>query len=1058
MANPRWRFAPGLFVRPALALIALAGSIALVLWAWPRFSKPPLERFRRAALALSARPTDGRLSGWPHLKARAVTRSAADSPSPPALLRLRGIAGDTLLTSHDPHARAVAHLVAGDTTAAIEEFRRASAQSNDADFWNDYAVACLTRSDELDDPTLAIDAVAACDHALAINGAHAAAHFNRGLALNRLGLLTSAADEWKRAAAEDPGSDWAAEALQRAHDVPPNTLDAWTHAVPHIGELDPNQLDALVRAYPQQARAYGEGIAMSDWADAILAGDAVKAEQRLTLARCIGDTLRALSGEMLLHDAVLAADEATGKGTSRTLATAYTIYRGGRIAHSKQDGVKAEAELHKAEPLFASFGSPMALVSRYYAASALFAQLRTADSEALLGVLDAPALEQHSYFALAAQIGWERGLSLLAGGDVSGAIVVFEHSRSLFGRIGEQQFSATMSSFVASSYDYVSAPADAWRERRHALAILSASRDVQRTAVTLTLAASHMARLREWCRADALYGLAIDAALRGGNPGTIAIAYSRRAMVKLQNGATAETEHDLDEARRWSRALTDPRMRAQAEANIDFAEGMVSMRDDPRRAANRFGEALLYYDRAGYRVEMPRIHLERARAERAIGRVADARRELAAGIALLESERGNVRDVDLRETLFAGADELFQEAIDLALDAGERDAAFAIAETERARALLDAFAFGGDPAHRTSSPLAPSEICRALTADSAIVEYCALPHRTVAFVVRHDGIDVVPLGSKERFAEATDRLRTGADGADLASASRAASAILFEPLRRSLGGIVRIAFIRTPQVAGVPFAALYDPLHERFLLESMALVEAPSATLVISASRRALPSPSAPTLAIGASHFDTVRYPYASPLPSAEREATSAAAAHHNSMLLLGDQATREAILRELPRYAIVHFAGHGIGAAGGREAALLVAPSEGAGAAEVRTSDLARLRFDQTRLVVLAACRSGAAQGYNHAADDVALALLAAGVPSIVASSGDLDDDFALRVMPAFHRLIAAGQTPAVALRGVLLSEIRASPGGVRQYHDWTSVHLIGGSADFIDPQTKGD
>ncbi|HEX7678080.1 MAG TPA: hypothetical protein VF713_08155, partial [Thermoanaerobaculia bacterium] len=185
MANPRRRFAPGLFVRLAIALIAFAGSIALVLWAWPRISRSPLERFRRAALALPARPTDGRLSGWPHLKAKAVTRSAADSPSPPALLRLRGIAGDTLLTSHDPHARAVAHLIAGDTTAAIEEFRRASAQSNDADFWNDYAVACLTRSDELDDPTLAIDAVAACDHALAINGTHAAAHFNRGLALNR---------------------------------------------------------------------------------------------------------------------------------------------------------------------------------------------------------------------------------------------------------------------------------------------------------------------------------------------------------------------------------------------------------------------------------------------------------------------------------------------------------------------------------------------------------------------------------------------------------------------------------------------------------------------------------------------------------------------------------------------------------------------------------------------------------------------------------------------------------------------------------------------------------
>jgi len=115
------------------------------------------------------------------LKTKAITRSAADSPSPPALLRLRGIAGDTLLTSHDPHARAVAHLVAGDTTAAIEEFRRASAQSNDADFWSDYAWVSgpLRRARRSD---ACHRCRGRCDHALAINSAHAAAHFNRGLA------------------------------------------------------------------------------------------------------------------------------------------------------------------------------------------------------------------------------------------------------------------------------------------------------------------------------------------------------------------------------------------------------------------------------------------------------------------------------------------------------------------------------------------------------------------------------------------------------------------------------------------------------------------------------------------------------------------------------------------------------------------------------------------------------------------------------------------------------------------------------------------------------------
>ena len=970
-------------------------------------------------------------------------------------MRLRGIAGETLLTSRDPHDVAVARLIAGDTSAAIDTFRGASGKSNDADFWNDYAVACITRSDELDDPTLAIDAVSACDHALAIDTRNAAAHFNRGLALTRLGLLTSAADEWKRAAADDPSSPWAAEALQRAHNVPPNTLDGWTSALPHIAQLDAKQLDALVRAYPQQARTYGEGICMTEWADAILSGDSALADQRLTLARHIGDILRVFSGESLLHDSVLAADDTIRKGTSRTLAEAYTVYREGRIAHKQQSAGAAEIALRRADSLFSGTASPMALVSRYYEGSALFAQKRTAESETLLNALDAMAVDQRGYYGLSAQIGWERGLSLLARGSVTGAMEVFQRSRTLFDRIGERQLSSTMSSFVASSYDYVSAPMDAWRERRRALLGLSASDDAQRTAVTLTLAASQMARLRQWTRAQALYGLAIDAALRGGNPGTIAIAYSRRAMVTVQNGDAAAAA-DLNQARRWSHALTEPRMRAQAEAEIAFAEGIASARDQPHEAVDRFGEALSYYDRAGYRVELPRIYLERARAERGIGRVTEARADVAAGILVLESERERVRDLDLRETLFAGADELFAEGIDLALDAGERETAFAIAEAQRARALLDTFMLGGDAARRAATPpLPPAEIMEALSVGSAIIEYTALPDRVVAFVIRHDRIDVVALGSREKFADAVERLRYGADRADLAVASRAASAVLFDPLQRSLDKIGRIAFIRTPQIAGVPLSALYDTPNERFLLESVPLIEAPSATLAITASRHCRPLTSVQALVIGASRFDAVHYPEARPLLFAEREAMSVAAVHHKSMLLIGDAATRVAVLRELPRYPIVHFAGHGVGAMGRREAALLLASPDGT-PAELRTSDFGRLGLGETQLVILAACHSGKGQGHNHAADDVALALLAAGVPSIVASRGDLNDDFALRVMPTFHRLITSGQTPAGALRTALLPELRDREGRLRPNSDWTFIHLLGGSADFINSTTE--
>ncbi len=1050
MANPRRRFAPGLFVRPALALIALAGSIALVLWAWPRFSKPPLERFRRAALALSARPTDGRLSGWPHLKAKAVTRSAADSPSPPALLRLRGIAGDTLLTSHDPHARAVAHLVAGDTTAAIEEFRRASAQSNDADFWNDYAVACLTRSDELDDPTLAIDAVAACDHALTINATHAAAHFNRGLALNRLGLLTSAADEWKRAAAEDPGSEWAAEALQRAHDVPPNTLEAWTHALPHIGELDPKQLDALVRAYPQQARAYGETICMSEWADAVLARDVTHADRQLTLARRIGGTLYSFSGETLLHDAVIAADNSTRNGTAMTLATAYTIYRSGRIAHSKQDGVKAEGELRQAEQIFVQERSSMALVARYYTASVLYAQTRTEESEAVLNELVAQPLEGRGYMALAAQIGWERGLCALARGSVSDAVDVFTRSRALFERIGEMQFAASMSSLIAAAYDFTSAYSNAWRARRDAFRALSTIGDTSRFAVALTSSATIAARDGNIARALPLYEMAAEAAERSGNEQLISIAYARRSALFSDIGDRAAAMRDLQSARKWLDAVRGPA--PQTQADIAFAEGKASMRGNPAGAVAQFARASAFYEQASYRVEIPRIQLESARAEVALGHVAAARKHLAIGIDILEVERRRA-NVDQRATLFAGANELFQMAIDLALVDGDEAGAFNLAEQQRARSILDEFSKGPISEDKFASPLTTYEIRGSLAKDSAIIEYAVLPNRLVAFIVRADRLRVVTFAvTADSIVQAGKRLADAVEhDEDLVSPGTAAYVALLQPLWPEISDARRLVFVATGDLAALPFAALYDPISERFLIERTSILEAPSATLAISAAQRAKPLSQERVLAIGASRFDSESFPNAQLLPNVEEEAKRVAGEYKNATVITGDQATRARILGEIRDYTVIDIGGHAVvPSTGDRDAGLLFAPAL-QHSSVLRASDIARLRLPLVRLVVLAACRSAAAGGHSERNENLAISFIAAGATTVVATTSNLDDAAALRIIPSFHRLIASGRAPEEALREVLASQIRDASGRVRMSSAWACVHVIGGTADLI-------
>ena len=968
-------------------------------------------------------------------------------------MRLRGIAGDTLLTSRDPHEVALARLIAGDTSAAIDTFRGAAEKSSDADFWNDYAVACITRSDELDDPTLAIDAVSACDHALAIDARQAAAHFNRGLALTRLGLLTSAAGEWKRAAADDPGSPWAAEALQLAHDVPPNTLDGWTHALPHIAQLDAKQLDALVRAYPQQARTYGEGICMTEWADAVLSGNAVGAEQRLTLARRIGDALRGFSGESLLHDSVLAADDTIRKGTSPALAEAYAIYREGRIAHSKQDDVKAEIELRKVEPLFVSVNSPMALVTRYYIGSALYAQTHNTESEGLLDALTTQSVERRGYFALAAQIGWERGLCVLVRGSLGDALDILTTSQTLFERLGETQFAATLESFIASTSDYAGAHDKAWRARSRAISMLSRLRDDPHVAGSLSIAARNAAHSREWTRAATLFGLAIDAALRGTNPQVTAILYARRAIAESETRDPSAAERDRAEAHRWIRTIPDEKMRLQADADAAFANGVAERESNPGRALEHFRTALGFYERANFRVEMPDIYLECARLEQAASRTADARADVGKGLAILEVERTRLKDTDLRSTLFASADDLFATGVELALAAGDDRSAFELSDAQRGRSLLDRFALGFEAAvNSVVAPLDLSDIQRVLADDAAIVEYSMLPNRVVAFVVRPDTLHVRSIGSASEVAASTEPLRGLPRDSDAIPAASAAFNSLLRPLMADLKGVRRVIFVPASELTDLPYGATFDSDHRQFFIENTLVAQAPSASIAIRASQRAKVLTSGPALAIAASRFDVDKYPNLKQLSFADREAIAAASSYPaSSMTLLGAAATRGRILREMPRFHSLQFGGHAVvPTTGDRDAALLVAPERGE-RSEIRASELARLDLRQTSMVVLAACRSSSAPTARLGNENLAMAFLSAGAASVVATTADLDDEVSFRITPPLHRLLAAGRPPDEALRAVLSAELRDASGRVRLTTDWTAIRLLGGSADFV-------
>jgi hypothetical protein len=158
--------------------------------------------------------------------------------------------------------------------------------------------------------------------------------------------------------------------------------------------------------------------------------------------------------------------------------------------------------------------------------------------------------------------------------------------------------------------------------------------------------------------------------------------------------------------------------------------------------------------------------------------------------------------------------------------------------------------------------------------------------------------------------------------------------------------------------------------------------------------------------------------------------------------------ALRGALLRT--EFHVVHFMGHGGGERGGG-AVLFLTDRRGAPEA-VRGAVLAAMLADfrALRLVFLNSCQGAALNGHGTAAG-LAAALVAAGVPAVLAIRGPIADRLAIELSAAFYRRIAAGDPVDVAAAEGRLAMFAAQPEG----WEWASAALFMRSADgrLFDP-----
>ncbi|KXV04326.1 hypothetical protein CR51_13790 [Caballeronia megalochromosomata] len=548
-----------------------------------------------------------------------------------------------------------------------------------------------------------------------------------------------------------------------------------------------------------------------------------------------------------------------------------------------------------------------------------------------------------------------------------------------------------------------------------------------------------------------------DVALREGDPAGAIEAYraaldtasSRYRPLVLASLASAQiAAGDTAAARASLTASGGPPETALAPFFRRIEGNLLLAEHEPAKALDAFSAGLSKVSQdaqgdAGY--DNLWAHEGMARAWLALGDTAHARAALDDALADSETMRARFRSDEFKTGLFADVQSVFDQAIGLAVDEQDFGRAWRIAEQSRARALLDTVRGrvdgGVDTQQLNGEALTLAQVRDALRENEAIVEYHSLAHRTIAFVVRRDGLTgrVLPIERRD-LGSAVDDFRSAIVGQspDARAFGTRLDKLLVAPLDLRPGE--RLVLVPHGVLNYMPFQALRNA--DGYLIQRHAFALAPSASVAVQlvARERAV-----------SSHLVAFGNPRISPryeLPGAEREVRGIVPLFGQASAWLEDDATRARFRDSAPEGRVLHVATHAhADPVDPLYSRILLAPATqpADGPDYLSARDIYNLRLDGVALVTLSACDT--ALGRVDRGNEImglTRAFFYAGASSVIVSMWQVNDDSTALTMRTFYRSLTEGKEAIDAMRDAQLA-VLAEPGFEHPYF-WAPFDLTGG------------
>ena len=1087
---PRWKF--------LLALVVFIAGFGI----WRGFFYR--SQVERGLIALNKaykneRPLEVRVTGMsyaPHSDKRGGDSQNIDN-------RARDLSGSLLLTaaSDNPNASTLNalgrfYLMQKEFDKAIRQFQEALKSSpDDAQLHADLGGALLEKAKLFRDgrePGKAMEHLAESHEqlsmALKLNPSLPEASFNRALVLKEMMLPEQTREAWQKYLELDQQSGWSKEAQRGLESISARSKPP-----------TPEQLLAdFLKAFrehnePEAWRILGAGreVITGGMVSLRLAHEYVvhylkdengEAQEKLNALVFAGELDRRMAGDPYTME--LAAYYANSSApTLRSLSKAIDDVNQGYALCLSNKYADAQLRFVAARATFDASGDHWeAKLVDYWIAYCLSQPGRTRDSIAILESLAAYS-EQHGYkWLLSLTSGWLGGAHTTLH-DYSTAIKYQQQSLALGEQIADgyetQRALLSLGDLFANLGQAETSLGYHYRNLRLSSTSGATARQTWRN---LTYFGGALYAFKHYDSAQAVINEALSIPrTEFGDPALLYLQYLNLGRIYSKLGRFDEAIAQAQVGLNIAQSVEDPKARRKPVANA------VLRQADIRREAGQCEQAIANYNQAialdaemyeGVKSDVYRYAAYKGRlfCGRALGDDAAVNRDLITVLDLFEKHRSQIREEENRNSFFDTEQSVYDLAIDYEHEKRNDVVAVNYAEASRSRSLLDAVESGGK-IHRTSTgpeiafdevskPIAVEDIRQQLPKRLRVLMYSVLPSKLLIWSISHDDFSVSEQAI--RADELATDVNSYIDALTTERSSVSASTIalgkkLFRTLLESVGKKINsdeiVCIVPDKFLHRLPFAALVSA-DGKYLIEEMTIFYSPSLNVLAHCTETGRTKATAgrdTILSVGNPFFDVKANPDLSPLQAAEREARTVAEVYGSSSPLVGSEATKERVTRQIDSAEVIHFAGHYvINDSSPLLSRMLLAADGRKSEQDNKSNDLSAFEIishplNHTKLVVLSACQTGLDR-YHDSEGPVGLAraFMVAGVPLVVASQWPVDSDVTATLMIDFHRYRRSGFSTLESLKKAQMDVLRGKDESYRAPFYWAAFLCAGGYVEY--------